>query len=193
LLLTSVACSFAYQQRDAARRQQRVSVSRQLAAESELHSSNATVAALLAVASWRIAPTDDARRSITSAVARLGGVGPTAPLAGQAGAVHDLALSPDGHTFAAASTDDTVHLWTARKGRHIATLTGHTDFVSAVAFSPDGATLATGSYDRTARLWNAHTGQLIATLTGHTDFVNAVAFSPDGPPLATASDDRTAQ
>ena len=59
--------------------------------------------------------------------------------------------SPDGHTLATASVDQTVLLWDltdlTRPRRVGDPLTGHTDDVYAVAFARDGHTLATASGD----------------------------------------------
>ena len=81
------------------------------------------------------------------------------PLIGHTDAVLGVAFSPDGHTLATTSNDQTVRLWdlSDRNQPHPlgAPLIGHTDAVYGVAFSPDGHnTLATTSFDRTVRLWD---------------------------------------
>ena len=62
-----------------------------------------------------------------------------------------MAFSPDGHTLAAGSGDDTIWLWNVTDPAHATQigqpLTGPTGGVDSVAFSPDGHTLAAGSGD----------------------------------------------
>jgi WD40 repeat protein len=87
------------------------------------------------------------------------------PLTGHTDSVYAVAFSPDGHTLASGSADQTVRLWDVTDSAHPMPLgqplTGHTDWVNAVAFSPDGQTLATGGDDRTIRLWRMNVDQAI--------------------------------
>jgi TIR domain/WD domain, G-beta repeat len=112
-------------------------------------------------------------------------------LTGHTNFVDSVAFSPDGHTLASGSWDNTIKLWDTASGQLQCTLTGHTGNVSSIAFSPDGRTLASGSEDKTIKLWDMASGQLMHTLTGHTKGVPSVAYSPDGRMLASGSIDKT--
>lgn len=65
-----------------------------------------------------------------------------------AGAVFDVAFSPDGATVAASYKDGAVRIWEVANGELASTLTGHSHWVFSVAFSPDGRTLASSDKNR---------------------------------------------
>ncbi len=196
LVLAVVAAGIALIQQRAATHQRDLAVSRQVAGQAlDLRATNPALAAQLALAAYRIAPTPEARGSLLSISAT-----PYATrLTGHTSTVWSVAFSPDGHTLATASADHTACLWDIRDPHHptpLSTLAGHTNYVYSVVFSPDGHTLATASADQTARLWDIHDPHHptpLSTLTGHTSTVYSVAFSPDGHTLATASLDQTAR
>ncbi|MEG4107515.1 WD40 domain-containing protein [Microcoleus sp. S13_C5] len=112
-------------------------------------------------------------------------------LEGHSNSVRSVAFSPDGKTFASASSDHTLKLWNLESQKPIAILRGHSNSVYSVAFSPDGKTLASASTDNTLKMWNLESQKPIATLRGHSNSVLSVAFSPDGKTLASASRDNT--
>ena len=182
-----------------ASRQHAIALSRQLAAESlAAESANPLTARRLAVAAWRIFPTDQAG----SVLARLlmeqqqGGILPGNP---SNGGVNTVAFSPDRHLLAAAYGDGYVRLWNPVTGQAAGSPlpadTGLEGGVYGLAFSPDGKLLATGDAAGYLRLWNPATGQAVgAPLPADTSpvgGVNAVVFSPDGKLLATAGVDGT--
>jgi WD40 repeat protein len=194
LVLAVVAAGIAVVQRRAAEQQRNVALSRQVAAQAlELRAMNPALAAQLALAAYRLVPGTETRSSLLSTLATPY----AARLPGDTNAVYSVAFSPDRHTLAAGSGDNTARLWDVsdpRQSHPLSTLSGHTGPVDGVAFSPDRRTLATASRDRTVRLWDVsdpHQPSLAGTLTGHTKAVYSVAFSPNGNTLATASDDST--
>ncbi len=113
------------------------------------------------------------------------------PETGHTSSILSTAFSPNGHTLASGSDDNTIQLWDVATGKELRRLEGHSQSVSSVAFSPDGRTLASGSYDTTIRLWDVATGKELSRLEGHTDEVFSVAFSSDGYTLASGSRDKT--
>ncbi|MFD5420750.1 trypsin-like peptidase domain-containing protein [Streptomyces sp. NPDC127069] len=168
--------------------QRQEALSRQLAAQSEgLLGVNPDLAALLAVRAYRIDHTAEAVESLEHSTADPR----RQVLRGHDGKVWSVAFSPDRHTLASGSSDQSVLLWDVTTGKARPPLIGHTKGVESMAFSPDGRTLATGSDDKTVRLWDVVTGKTLATLPGHTGKVYAVAFSPKGGTLATGSADGT--
>ena len=183
-----------------AARQHAIALSRQLAAESAAaEPAHPLTARRLAVAAWRIFPTDQAG----SVLARLlmeqqqGGILP-GNRANQG--VGSVAFSPDGKLLATGYGNGYVRLWDPATRQAIGSpLLADTSQlgaggVSGVAFSPDGKLLATGGGDGTVRLWNPATRQAVgAPLRAVTvgGAVSAVAFSPDGKLLATGYDNGT--
>jgi WD40 repeat protein len=105
------------------------------------------------------------------------------------GAIHALAVAPNGELVAAGSSDGTVKLWdfaTRRERAHFR----HAGAVQCLAFSQDSSLLASGSKDRVVKLWDVAADQEAATLEGCTGDVRDLAFSPDGKQLATATGNR---
>src|SRR5205814_1878205 len=115
------------------------------------------------------------------------GVGRT--LGTHAGAIEQVAWSPDGTAVASAADDGTVGLWRLGAGRD-ERWRGDRDGVRTIAFSPDGTRLAAAGDDGTVRVWTLADGRMVEHV-GHADVVHAVAFSPDGTLLASASRDQT--
>jgi eukaryotic-like serine/threonine-protein kinase len=111
----------------------------------------------------------------------------------KAGAVTDVAFSPNGETVALGSADGSVRLWNVSGEGQVSTLTGHRGAVSTVRFSRDGRLLLTASADGTARVWRIQKLESPVVLSGHRGFLRDAEFSPDGSLVVTAGEDRTAR
>ena len=179
-----------------AARQHAIALSRQLAAESlSINPTSPVIARRLAVAAWRVFPTDQAGSAIATLLAaqQQEGMLPADP-----SVVESVAFSRSGRVLATADGDGTVRLWDPVTGQAIgAPLQAATHAsVYGVAFSPDGKWLATGDSVGVVRVWNALTRQPAGPpmrAAGAQAKVYAVAFSPDGRWLATADGDGTVQ
>ncbi|HSZ30685.1 MAG TPA: WD40 repeat domain-containing protein, partial [Pseudonocardiaceae bacterium] len=196
-LLVSGAAALAFQQRATAQSERDTAIFNQITAQADrLRSTDVSLAAQLDLTAYRMQPKNP---DLYTALLTTGNTALSTPLTGHTDWVNSVAFSPDGHTLASGSSDQTVRLWNVTDPAHPTPLsqplTGHTNAVRAVAFTPDGRILASGSSDGTVRLWNvshpAHPTPVGQPLTGHTNPVTSVAFSPDGRTLASGSSDQT--
>jgi WD40 repeat protein len=111
------------------------------------------------------------------------------PTEERAAQIVSVALSPDGQTLAAGTTEGLIWLWDRSTGRSRLTWQAHDEMVTALAFSADGAELASGGMDGSAKLWQTDKEREIALLQGHQNAVTALAFSPDGKQLVSGGED----
>ena len=172
-----------------AQAQANLASSRGLAAQAGIKLDDQPGVALLdSLQALRTADTVEARSSLLAGLQQHPHLTTFLPTAAT---VWDVALSPDGHTLAAAGGDNTITLWDTQTHQRVGNpLTGHSDQVQAVAYSPDGRTLASGGWDGAVILWDVSTGrQLGDPLTNDAGSVLSVAFSPDGRTLASAMDE----
>ncbi|MBA3831159.1 MAG: WD40 repeat domain-containing protein [Chthoniobacterales bacterium] len=115
--------------------------------------------------------------------------GPLGPPLRHADYVWDVAMSPDGKTFATSSYDN-VFLWSLVDGSRVGVPMKHQSPVLTPVFSPDGSRLLTASQD--VRLWNLATGQLSEPPMRHDDFVYSAAFNRDATKILSAGSDNMA-
>jgi WD40 repeat protein len=171
-------------ERTSASRQNTTEISERLAAQSTAaDATDPVMAALLAGAAWRIAPTAQARYSLLESLAQpVRGI-----LAAWSGTVSALAYDPGGTTLAAVG-DRTVQLWDPASHRLMSTATVGTT-ADAVAFADDGRVLEVAG-DGAAGRWNL-TGHAAITMhsLGAVPAGGVAAFSQDGRLLATGDQD----
>jgi WD40 repeat protein len=103
--------------------------------------------------------------------------------------VYRILFNPNGETFATASWDRTVKLWSI-DGNLLKTFSGHSNWLYGLSFSPDGKLLVSAGLDRTVKIWNTE-GELLKSFVAHQDGIRDVVFSPDGNIIASASLDKT--
>jgi WD40 repeat protein len=95
-----------------------------------------------------------------------------------------VSVSPDGSRLASIGDDGKAAVWDVASGDKLFSLE---DRVMSVAFSSDASRLATGGEDRIAKLWNAATGKELMAFSGSGRGVVGIAFSRDGTRLATSA------
>lgn len=100
-------------------------------------------------------------------------------------------FAPDNNTFASASDDKTVRIWTSGSKKTIRTLELDAA-VRFVRFSPDGTRLVTATLDPRGwqfparlQLWKTETGKPLVEFHGHRMAVNSAVFSHDGKELVS--------
>ncbi len=107
---------------------------------------------------------------------------------GHAGAILDLALSPDGRLLASASADRTIKLWALPSGREHLSLCGHRGAVNACTFTPEGH-LLTASDDGLILLWSVDSAAQLGRYQGHGGGIEGLALSSDGRTLLSLGAD----
>ncbi|KAI4966050.1 hypothetical protein ZWY2020_046747 [Hordeum vulgare] len=99
----------------------------------------------------------------------------------------------DTNTFASASLDHTIKIWSIGSPDPNFTLDGHSKGVNCVDYFTGGDRpfLISGSDDQTAKVWDYQTKSCVQTLEGHAHNVSAVCFHPELPIIITGSEDGT--
>ena len=118
-------------------------------------------AALLAIASYQLQPSFEARRGLLMPLSRLAQVrkvlaSPTAP--------NGVAFSPDGKTIVSAGDNGMLIQWDVETGRLLRQLVGghHDARAWAVTFSPDGAMIVSADDIGAVTFWDAASGKLLS-------------------------------
>lgn len=111
-------------------------------------------------------------------------------VAGNAGPVNFLAVSPDGRHLAAGSGsgwNPRIRLWDLTTRKPGGELVGHTGGLTSLVWTPDGKRLATASgQDESIRLWDPRTCRCLNTLPLKDFNWPTLAFAPGGKSLAVS-------
>lgn len=99
----------------------------------------------------------------------------------------------DTNTFASASLDRTVKIWSLGQPVPNFTLEGHEKGVNCIDYFTGGDRpyLISGADDKLVKIWDYQTKACVQTLSGHSHNVSAVSFHPDLPIIVTGSEDGT--
>lgn len=188
ILVFAIAAAFqthvATVERKIAADQRDTALSRLLAARSLKSSTDAfphlDLALLEGVAAYRIQPTDEAQRSMVTALTQTNGV---KKFVRTPGVLVGLAPSPDGKTIATGDTQGHIIFWDAQTLQPELTLESDKGSIRGLAFSPGGHTLA-AVYSAQLVLWRLSGGKATQgqTLTARRQ-LDTVAWSPDGTTL----------
>lgn len=112
--------------------------------------------------------------------------------------INSIDISSDDTTFASASQDKTVKIWSLAEGEMLGVLRGHRRGVWSVRFSPPGLNASvlgadkggrfviTGSADKTVRLWALADYSCLKTFEGHVNSVLKTIWIHGGRNVASA-------
>ncbi|MEU8414617.1 P-loop NTPase fold protein [Amycolatopsis japonica] len=108
---------------------------------------------------------------------------------GGVGAIHVIAISPDGEQVLSAD-GETVRLW-RRKGDSALVFPAHPGVVRALAFGVDGKLVLSGGSDGEVRVRDIDDPREYTLLEGHQGNVWAIACTAGNEKVVTVGDDRT--
>jgi len=99
----------------------------------------------------------------------------------------------DANTFASASLDHTVKVWSIGHQMPNFTLEGHNKGINCLDYFSGGEKphLITGGDDKKVKIWDYQSKGCVNTLEGHSHNVSAVCFHPELPLIITGSEDGT--
>ncbi|KAJ2613007.1 Coatomer subunit beta' [Coemansia sp. RSA 1365] len=108
--------------------------------------------------------------------------------------VMGISINPkDTNTFASASLDKTIKVWSLGSSVPNYTIDGHSKGVNAVDYyhGSDKPYLVSGADDFSGKVWDYQNSSCVQTLEGHTQNVVTVAYHPTLPIILTGSEDGT--
>ncbi|KAJ2077279.1 Coatomer subunit beta' [Coemansia sp. RSA 988] len=108
--------------------------------------------------------------------------------------VMSISINPkDTNTFASASLDKTIKIWSLGSPVPNYTIDGHSKGVNAVDYyhGSDKPYLVSGADDFSGKVWDYQNSSCVQTLEGHSQNVVTVAYHPTLPIILTGSEDGT--
>ncbi|EFJ43300.1 hypothetical protein VOLCADRAFT_106879 [Volvox carteri f. nagariensis] len=108
--------------------------------------------------------------------------------------VMQVSFNPkDTNTFASASLDRTIKVWSLGQPTPNFTLEGHEKGVNCVDYFTGGDRpyLISGADDRLVKVWDYQTKACVTTLEGHAHNISSAIFHPELPIIVTGSEDGT--
>jgi WD40 repeat protein len=162
VILASTAAFIAVDRGNQARKEARLALSRQLAAEATAAADDQLDRALLLAAqAYATRPTAQTKSGLLQVLLRSPHL--VGYLPGTAGATQ-LAFEPRARLLAVGRKDGDVALWDALTRRKLQGFSpAHRAAVTAVAFSGDGHRLVSGAADGTVSVWNPSTGRRLGS------------------------------
>ncbi|KAJ1504650.1 Coatomer subunit beta' [Coelomomyces lativittatus] len=108
--------------------------------------------------------------------------------------VMQIVFNPkDANTFASASLDTSIKVWSLNSSSPNYTLQGHEKGINCIAYyyGGDKPYLISGADDHLVKIWDYQNKTCVATLEGHTQNVSVVGFHPELPIIITGGEDGT--
>lgn len=99
----------------------------------------------------------------------------------------------DANTFASASLDRTIKVWSLGSPYANYTLEGHEKGVNCLEYYPNGDKpyIVSGADDRLVKIWDFQNKTCVQTFEGHSQNISVVGFHPELPIIISGSEDGT--